>query len=855
MKLDKILALLMLLSILGVSFAEIPPEAFPITYTASKIGIQRACVIAATVKEDWDQGTTEFPMPDWLTDNLIMPLEQPLSNMDLPQWQYSITNYYNTVSMGAYNVVGKVNENNGGEYFVGDQYYASQYTTVKSFEEDILAKADAVIDFADYDGDGNGVVDLCYIVLPRVPKEWPDGKEMKGWTFGFPFSGGYPTQDDAVCGGKVKISGSNTFEVGSTQQACFNLGSLEDISTHEHGHLLSLDDWYDNGGFSGYAENFHNLYAASAVLGMYSRMQTGTPSTKPMPYSSAELVTELGWGDVDTIWENDQSQVIGDYLETGDIIVIPVSTGQHEPALEGQPFDEYFVLSAHLKSHPTRSYWEGETEGTGMLIWHVYKSWEAGWGGPNFSELKKRYDLECAGGKWDLEGYKGAVDPTAPGAQPCHPDDPRPEFGWDRLELNGNWLPAQVWSDSFGGTWSNEDDYFYDGWRTAMHTLTNPSSDAYNFEAWENFIYPAGEWSNVHWKAKDNSDAGDPNDDIEGGYRQNIATHISFEGINQINEHEMELCIRRSRIWSDIALVTDRTSQRKFLYDGEYYHFIYPSKGYIYYTTSDDPSRRWFTGTILGNGTQPALALNRNSGVNRPIAVWNDDGDVMFSYFDGSQWSTPVDLNLPGVPGPVAIDYYYGTVNQQVHIAYITRDAGVDKVQHAYFGAGNPSGRVIETVDNLTANDQIMNGVSIVVNQDNHDVHIAYGGYKSAACLSLYAKKTGSTWGIPQNLDVPYPQTHLAPFLDREGNDLRVVYNNNMSIWLRTKPITGSTWGAKQQVDINCGGGNYAPQIAGSVVTWTRLGDDINVYGRDLYQGFGEFLVPSPSYGGHFPAT
>lgn len=770
----------------GPSFAYTEQGTF--ATTASKTGTQRVCVIAATAKDDWVEGTTHYPMPAWLIDNFIMPWEQPLSNMDLPQWQYSITNYFNTVSMGDYNVVGKVNENNNGEFFVSDNLISS-YISLRTFEEEILEKADALIDFADYDSDGDGKVDLCYLVLPRNPidKKWPNNREIQGQTFGFSY---YETNDDAICGGKVSIELDHTFEVGSTLQTGFNLGQLTLISTHEHGHLLSLDDWYDTGGFSGFAENFHNLYAASAVLGMYSRMQTGMPATQPMPYSSAELVTELGWGNVDTIWENDQSQVLGDFLETGDILVIPIMEDDRVPPFDEQDFDEYFVLSAHLKSHPTRSYWEGETEGSGLLIWHVYKTWNAGWSWlqANYSELEKRYDLECANGKWDLEGFEG----PEPGSSPKHPDDPRPEYGWDRLDLNCGWAPATGWNNLYGGTWSNEDDYFYDGWRTAMHSLTNPSSDAYNLDAWEDFIYPAGQYGSWIWKAKDNSMPDDPinpetyTDNIEGGYRQNIATHISFEGIQKVNDHQMQLCIRRSRIWSDIPTVTDRTSQRKFIYDGSYYHFIYPSKGYIYYTKSDDPSRRWFTGTLLGNGTQPALALNRNSGVNRPMAVWNDKGDIMFSYFDGSTWSTPVDLNLPGVPGPVAMDYYWNSsADQKVHIAYITRDAGVDKVQHAYFTAGNPSGRVIETVDNLTANDQIINGVSILVNQDNHDVHIAYGGYKNTLCLSLYAKKTGSTWSTPLPLDAPYPQSHLVPFLDREGSDLRVVYNNNQSIWLK----------------------------------------------------------------------
>ncbi len=867
-----------------------PPGGFQSLPASALEGPHKVLVIAATTTGDIERGWSNLAMPVWLRDSFIAP--DPAS-INAGQYKWGISNFWAAASHGVYQIFGDVNPGNNGNLFVSDHDIGS-YPTEGDYIKHILEKADAVIDYSQYDYDHDGYVDYIFFLLPRAPDrdEPPDQPQIPWWACPPACAGlsgirmydlllldnTYVTGTGYSCGTtcyrwqdtlglyRDKIPGK-WYDIPN-----FSLHGQVGMASHEMGHnRLGLKDYYDRSCAVYYPDlkiTKVNRFAVNNEMGWYSIMNlTGQPHASM--FSAPELAEHApsSWVNVQEVDENSQNFLLYDMLSSnGQILKLNVG-----PA-------EYFLLSAHMQSSPY-SHWEelmggveivGDDtiprESKGVLVWHICHRSDYMYSSGYSYELAASYDLECAGGKWALfeptgpngiGGFLGYYPPYE-NSGPVNPDNPQPEVGFDRLNLT----TGLRWEDpSFGyGMYTNPHDFFgtwTEAYIGAFTSMTNPSSDAYNDATFFNYTFPAndhGQYGIYDWPEV-----------VEPAVYQNLASHVGLEGMHQGGTDYMQLCIRRSRIWTDEEYAMDRTTQRKLLYDPirDTFHFIYPSKGYIYYTQSYDPAMRWYTADLLGHGIWPAIALDSN---NQAMAVWFDSSQVMYNYHDYDlDWHYRTDsaavLRISGVPGPVAIDYGFGSglvVNPggakgripppggtgglglgTVHLAYITRVNGQDQLRYARFLEMAPEDLVEDSLDvNITEDSTRITGVSIEVDNVNDKVSIAYGCVKNDTAACFYYERTTTGWHGPYKFTLSKSDSlgePLVPFVDIDSVFTRVVFNANERIYLATKLRTYGydNWLPCTLVTRMTGWNRY-PQIAGNMITWTNYPtpDSSNVYGR-----------------------
>jgi len=875
-----------------------------------KSGDLKALIVASLFPED-----THVYYPAFY-DSLIAP---DIDSVDDSLYMWSMTNYFYTASYGDLRVTGSVNDTLT-RYIVAPhsyQWYIDNGLTdtgdvVFTYERDVLEALDPYVNFNDYDADNDGAVYFVWILCPLDPTSGFNKRDAEhtpdSSNFGFQSDGANryvsndpwtkkPSEYVKVSMGSHFGSGLSYYHPDSTKR--INSGKATNLFAHEEGHgfggldkLKGSNENFIAGLVDRYDPGEGNYNAISVGVGKYTVMQLDYYTPHPQLYTPFERMV-LGWIEPEVIEVNSQNISLEDFFTTGDCFLIPVDsveidTGYFTPGVWSLNLREYFLVT----NYQPESHWLNDMgwtwieawdsagriphqDANGLLVWHVNERF---WTHPyQVSELAKFEDLECAEGLMSLDG-----------------DDSSPfgtEAGWDRLDrwarfppaLQGDpLLPTRTWANQHNASTCHWTDFFNPDYKTAFHTLTNPSSDGYNCDPRVYFINQQGDW-NYTFSYPGSQDR------EELLVLQNLPTHVSIEGIHDIGGGNLQMCIRRSRIWSDHETAMDRTTQRKFLYSGGTYHFVYPLRGHIYYTKSHAPDSIWYKAEMIGPeplyydgigcGMWPAITLDNE---NEPLAVFYDSScsKVIYSYrtevsyiiddsiiqceredtlYDTLWITPPCTLDITGDPGPVAIDFetFYGSALgghdwaghradslPLVHLAYVTDVNGNDRVNYACFFKHNPEYLREESVDlYLDRNTTHVTGASIAVNSDTdtltkNKVCVAYGAVKNGVAASYYNERcfrehlqqicwSSLSHPLP-NSESDDPFEPLVPFVDIWLDTVRVVFSANDSIFCVVKPVGAphDIWDADSIVlDTQLAGQNRYPQIAGNIITWTNFPD------------------------------
>ncbi|MCP4698109.1 MAG: M6 family metalloprotease domain-containing protein [Gammaproteobacteria bacterium] len=208
---------------------------------------------------------------------------------------YTMKNYYEEVSYGAFTVAGTVNgwyTANYDHYDYGHNLYGQDAYPGLLVEEAVMA-ADPSVNFDAYDTDGDCYVDAVAIVHQGMGEEF-SGNSTDIWShrwnlysashFGRGSNGIYTTDDNCTSGtGNVKV---NDYIIQPETFADTGIMTLG-VFAHEYGHVLGLPDLYD-------------IDYDSAGIGNYCLMAGGSwtgisrAGDRPV-HVSAWVKKQLGW--------------------------------------------------------------------------------------------------------------------------------------------------------------------------------------------------------------------------------------------------------------------------------------------------------------------------------------------------------------------------------------------------------------------------------------------------------------------------------------------------------------------------------------------------------------------------------
>jgi len=256
----------------------------------------------------------------------------------------SIHQYFYTNSNGQLDlqidVVGPVTLPNSMAYYGGHEtvtYGGTSYTrkdkNTKAFVEHTIQKTASLVNFSQYDNDGDGIVDDVAIIFAGTP-ESSTGNEDEIW----PHSS--EAQLTTLYNG-VKIN----------RYTCSAEKPNQTIGTfcHEFGHALGLPDEYD----TDYAES----NGTSITVGSWSVMCEGSynnNANSPCLWSAAQK-NLVGW--IDTVIS------LGG---TMDSLRLPAITGQNDTAYKVYISGTEFLMIEYRKQQGFDTYIPGE----GLLIYH-----------------------------------------------------------------------------------------------------------------------------------------------------------------------------------------------------------------------------------------------------------------------------------------------------------------------------------------------------------------------------------------------------------------------------------------------------------------------------------------------------
>lgn len=356
---------------------------------------------------------------------------------------FSVPKYFREVSRGKFRLKVKILTAAGNRAF-----RAGQFLDNWRFEDadywpfmvgQILDSADAHVNFADYDLNGNGAgpdgfVDR--IVLMCVGTEIPCANQARGAAI--TASAYHSAFDDTLASGASVFPGRGVFY--ETHAECASNFVHLGLLVHELGHWFGFPDMY---------------YWKNTAIGSFCGMATRRFYDQyPSPYNPRFLL-DKGWLSATTITQPTTNLVVQDLFNVPNQLFKVGAPDVRDK--------QYFLFDYHQRLCD----WERNWPIRGLLIWHVDDSLHA----PNYS-CRAEHARQW-GNRWrkpiDLEYATGLFEPVSTTQLSAIP---KPEHGIDSLDL----MPS-VWS-SYPG-WGSARVFWKPGINTSFSDFSNPSSAFY----------------------------------------------------------------------------------------------------------------------------------------------------------------------------------------------------------------------------------------------------------------------------------------------------------------------------------------------------------------------------------------
>ena len=294
----------------------------------------------------------------------------------------SVRDYFYSASNGVFSptfdVVGPYTLNYASTYANG---YSNGHTLARA----VLNAANDDVDFSEYDGDGDGVVDMFYIIYAGYGSNFSGNSSKYIWPYASSLTN---TSKDGVSMGRYACS----TEMYGVESDDYEILDGIGVICHEFSHVLGLSDVYDvdydeSGGTSEHPDTW-TIMALGEYLN-YSR----TPPT----WCLFERY-QAGFATPTTISAN------------GEYTIEPLLSSNAGYRIDSSVNKEYFLLESRR-----RTGWDAYLEGSGMLVWRVDSTSTSVWTNNtiNANPDHMYFELIRAQAQYDSDGtiYDSAYDP------------------------------------------------------------------------------------------------------------------------------------------------------------------------------------------------------------------------------------------------------------------------------------------------------------------------------------------------------------------------------------------------------------------------------------------------------------
>ncbi len=323
----------------------------------------------------------------------------------------SARDYYFDQSSGMFepqfDVFGPITLSHGMSYYGSDDYIQGKDVNVAKMVTEACSAADGGVDFTEYDGDGDGKVDMVYIIYAGYGQHagggdntiWPHKYQLSA-------SGNSITLD----GKTVDVYACSSELAGNSGEKSSGIGTI----CHEFGHVLGLADHYNTTASSTY------------VLGRYDIMDYGSYNNDgrtPPAYNAFERMT-LGWMTPDTLDSKANGAELEHIASSNKAYLISTSNSDEFYLLENRQqegWDSYIPGSGMMMTHVDydATVWNGNTLNDDPS--HLHYNLIAADNEPGYNEVlqkeTERYDLyPCTGGS--NAGNDRFTDTSSPAAKP-----------------------------------------------------------------------------------------------------------------------------------------------------------------------------------------------------------------------------------------------------------------------------------------------------------------------------------------------------------------------------------------------------------------------------------------------------
>ncbi len=365
--------------------------------------------VDAVVIYSCDASSDKMQLPDWYDD-----ICDPENLNSIPNYFKDISFGHHTLTMTPYGqddkncIVSHVKLNANPSFIPLVNYF-----------EDIMYKADMVINFADFDKDNDGYVDYLFFVVAN-----------RGGTVGQASGYNYTTMDRNDNGEAIKIHSDQC----SLNRIRNHVGAKM-LLTHEYGHALGLED-LDHSMTKEYS---HISVGGFGLMVNGNGFENTQGCIVPPLRAAGTFYTNLGWIDPISV-SYTKNQKIRDFQTSGELYLL----NSEDPA-------QYFYVSNHQKLSVWEYYWPGK----GLLIWHINEK------GSQPDRLRKQIDLEAAHGlyEWDLPNPEKMQNTLIPD----------PKDGLDSMDVRGvyeNWRMK-----------GSASCFFREGYNESFDDASNPNSN------------------------------------------------------------------------------------------------------------------------------------------------------------------------------------------------------------------------------------------------------------------------------------------------------------------------------------------------------------------------------------------